>query len=302
MRSPRRDGPVALALLLALFLSSCGIWSFLLLRPKPLKRNGKAVNPKQTLAVASRDELVARIAKLYEAIQSFQANVLLTPSIGSVYKGEVNEIPEVKAFILFRKPADIRIQALLPVVGTQAFDMAANATDFRFFLNNKNVFFTGRNDAPATSKNQVENMRPKAFLSSMLVRPPEANETPMLTDLTDSENALYILHLIIKQENGDLRPSRQVWFDRENLTIRRQIVYDPAGSIVSDTVYNKWQDYNGVSFPSHIDISRPIDSYGLVMDIQQMQMNKPLTDGQFDLRQPEGSQLQVIGAPKQESH
>ena len=29
-----------------------------------------------------------------------------------------------------------------------------------------------------------------------------------------------------------------------------------------------------------------------------MKMNLMLTDAQFDLNQPEGSQLQVIGAPK----
>jgi len=301
MRSLRRDGPVALVLILALFLSSCGIFSVLLFRKKKISRNGRPANS-QSLMVASCDDLVARISKIYEAINSFQTTVMMTPSVGSVYKGQINEIPDVKAFVLFRKHADIRIQAQLPVVRSQAFDMVSNGADFRFFLNNKNLFFEGANNAPATSKNRMENLRPNAFLSSMLVRPPDKNESPMLTDQTDSENALYILHLVNKLDNGDLRESRQVWFDRVDLTIRRQISYDPAAAIISDTVYTAWQDYNGVSFPSHIDISRPIDAYGVVMDVVQMQMNKPLTDQQFVLPRPEGSQLQVIGAPKQEPH
>jgi hypothetical protein len=298
MRSPRRDGPVALALTLALLTSSCGIFSVLLFRKKTITRNGKRVTSAQQIMTASRDELVARIGRIYEAIHSFQMTVEMTPSIGSVYKGEINEIPDCRAFVFFRKPADIRIQAQIPVVRTQAFDMVSNGTDFKFFLNNKNIFFEGANDAPATSKNQYENLRPEAFLNSMLIRPPSIEESPVLTDLTDSDNALYVLHFIVKLPNGELRASRQVWFDRTDLTIVRQMAFDEKGNIRSDTRYNKWQSYNGVQFPSHMDITRPIEAWGVVMDVEKMRMNEALTDEQFALQRPEGSQLQVIGAPK----
>jgi hypothetical protein len=301
MRSPRRDGPVALALTLALLTSSCGIFSVLLFRKKTITRNGKAVTSAQQIMTASRDELVARIGRIYEAIHSFQMTVEMTPSIGSVYKGEINEIPDCRAFVFFRKPADIRIQAQIPVVRTQAFDMVSNGTEFKFFLNSKNTFFEGANDAPATSKNQYENLRPEAFLNSMLIRPPSKDESPVLTDLTDSDNALYVLHFIVKLPNGELRASRQVWFDRTDLTIVRQMAFNEEGSIRSDTRYNKWQPYNGVLFPAHMDITRPIEAWGVVMDVEKMQMNEALTDEQFALQRPEGSQLQVIGAPKQES-
>ncbi|MDE3194946.1 MAG: hypothetical protein KGN84_01275, partial [Acidobacteriota bacterium] len=168
------------------------------------------------------------------------------------------------------------------------------------FLNSKNVFYEGANDAPRTSKNQYENLRPSVFLNSMLVRPPENGEIPALTDFTDSENAFYVLQLVRRLETGGIQVSRQIWFDRIDLTISRQMVFNEKGSIVSDTRYNKWLAYNGVQFPSHIDISRPIDSFGAVLDIDQMQMNKALTDDRFVLKQPEGSRLQLVGgAPRQ---
>jgi hypothetical protein len=286
MRSLRRDGPVALALILALLTSSCGIFSALLFRKKTISRNGKPVTSQQQIITASRDELVARIARIYEAIQSFQMTVNMTPSIGSVYKGEINEIPDCRAFVFFRKSADIRIQAQIPVVRTQAFDMVSNGTDFKFFLNNKNIFFEGANDAPATSKNQYENLRPEAFLNSMLIRPPSKEESPVLTDLTDSDNALYVLHFILKLPDGQLRASRDVWFDRLDLAIVRQMAFNENGDIKSDTRYNKWQLYNGVSFPAHMDITRPIEAWGVVMDVDKMQMNVPLTDEQFALARP----------------
>ena len=51
-------------------------------------------------------------------------------------------------------------------------------------------------------------------------------------------------------------------------------------------------------FPAHIDINRPKDGYGVVMEVVDMQMNPNLTSDKFDLTQPEGTQLQIIGASK----
>jgi hypothetical protein len=49
-----------------------------------------------------------------------------------------------------------------------------------------------------------------------------------------------------------------------------------------------------VSFPAHIDINRPIDGYGVAIEIQKMDMNKEITNAQFVLAQPEGAKLQEI--------
>jgi hypothetical protein len=221
----------------------------------------------------------------------------MTPSTGSVYKGQMNEFVDFRAIILFRKPTDIRIQALAPVARTQVLDMVSNATDFRMFLNSKNLFIEGSNAAAANSKNKLENLRPAAFLSSLLIEPAESGvETPVITDLTDEDNALYVLIFIRKMPNGDLHAGREVWFDRLDLSIVRQMVFDDQDQIVSDTHYAKWTLYNGVAFPAHIDIQRPKDEYGVVLDIVNLQMNKALTDTQFTLARPEGSTLQTIGA------
>jgi outer membrane lipoprotein-sorting protein len=252
--------------------------------------------PAQTLLTASRDELNARIKSIYDAIQSFQATVAMTPSIGSVYKGQITEIHDVHAYVLFRKPAEIRIIGQLPVVGTKAFDMVSDGENFRFYLVSKNLFVEGSNSAPATSKSKLENLRPQAFLSSMLIRPSEPSEHAFLEDQTDEENALYILQLFKLDPNGNPAASRSIWFDRLDLSITRQIVYDGGGEIVSNTRYAKWQPFNGVLFPAHIDINRSKDGYGVTMDITQMQMNTPLTPDKFVLNKPESAQLQVIGA------
>jgi outer membrane lipoprotein-sorting protein len=244
---------------------------------------------------ANRNDLLARITRIYDAIQSFQATVAMTPSVGSVYKGQITEIHDVRAYVLFRKPGEIRIIGQLPVVGTRAFDMVSDGENFRFYLVTKNLFVEGSNSAPAVSRNKLENLRPSAFLSSMLIHPCEPSEHPFLEDQTDEENAVYILQFIHLAPDGSPTASRSIWFDRLDLSIVRQVVYDITGDIVSDTRYAKWQAFNGVSFPGHIDINRDKDGYGVAMDITQMQMNAPLTPDKFVLNKPEGAQLQVIG-------
>jgi outer membrane lipoprotein-sorting protein len=295
MPKPHRHVPVALVLILGFSSSSCLYTKRVILRHN--KKVTAATAPK--LLTAARDELSARISNFYNAINSFQATVDMTPSIGSVYTGEITEIKDVRAHVLFRKPASIFILGQYPVVRSTAFEMVSDGTDFRVFLNSKNLFEEGSNSAPRTSKNKLENLRPEDFLSSMLIQPAGPTETTNRLDFVDEDNALYVLFFIGKAPNGDPIIARGVWFDRiDLLNIVRQTVYDEAGTLVSDTRYSKWQQYNGVMFPGHIDINRPKDEYGVALDIIDMQMNIALTDDKFTLNQPEGSQRQVIGAPK----
>ena len=189
----RRLVPVALALILGLTSSSCFFTHRVILRHNRKVTPGSA----QKLLNATRDELNQKIADSCNAIKSFSAKMDLTPSVGSVYTGQINEFRNFTAVVLFRKPADIQIIGYLPVVHSPAFDMVSNGENFKFSLVSKNLFIEGSNDAPPTSKNKLENLRPEAFLSSMLICPGDAEtETPVLEDSTDEENAIYVLHFI----------------------------------------------------------------------------------------------------------
>jgi outer membrane lipoprotein-sorting protein len=298
MSKSRRRVPVALALLLGLTSSSCLYTKRVILRHN--KKVNSATAPK--LLNATRDELSARITDFYNGVNSFQAKFDMTPSVGSVYTGQITEIKDVRASILFRKPASMFISGRYPVLGTTAFEMVSNGVDFKVFLNSKNLFEEGSDSAPRTSKNKLENLRPADFLSSMLIRPTDpTSEKPALVDATDEDNAFYILYFARTGPKGEfLGLARGIWFDRIDLSIARQTVYEESGSgaIVSDTRYSKWQQYNGVQFPGHIDINRPKDEYGVALEVVDMQMNLNLPDDKFILNQPEGSQLQVIGASK----
>src|SRR4051812_33004220 len=116
MNLPRRIIP-GIAVSLAM-LSIQGCISVRIKRPI---KNGVAQS-KKPLMMATEDELSARIESLNKKIQSFQATVDMTPSTGSVYKGEITEHRDIRAYILFRRPESIRVIGQYPVVRATAFD------------------------------------------------------------------------------------------------------------------------------------------------------------------------------------
>ena len=287
----RRFAPVVLALILSFASSSC------LVKGRVIRRHGVAVTPgaAPVLLASTRDELTSRIRNLYNAIESFQATVDMSPSYGSVYRSKITDIKDVHGYVLFRKPDSIRILGQIPLVRTKEFEMVSSGAEYKVHIVSHNLFIEGSSNAPPSGTISLENLRPDAFLTSMLIRPADPEiETAILEDLTDEDDALYVVHFMRKGANGELTLDRNVYFDRLDLSIVRQKMFDESSGIISDTRYSKWQPYNNVMFPSHIDINRPKDGYGVGVQILEMQMNLPLTDDKFVLTQPEGTKLRVL--------
>jgi hypothetical protein len=235
------------------------------------------------------------MARDYQAIQDFSATVDMTPALGSSEKSKITEYKDVRGYILLRKPADIRIVGLYPVVRNKAFDMVSTGAKFSLYLPSSNRFIVGSSDLPARSANKIENLRPQHFLEALLVEPMQPDEKADFMNFTDEDNAAYILHFMHILPDGQIVPHRSIWFNRLDLHLARQLIFDPAGNILTDARYTDWQTYSGVSFPKQIDIARPQDEYAVVMTVVKMEINRGVSDDKFVLEQPEGTQLQVLG-------
>jgi len=288
-----RRVPAAILLLLLLCLIPLGLSSCLARRRAFTRSGGK---PTQPLLVADRSTLVDSIARQYQAIHDFNATVDMVPALGSAEKSKITEYKDVRAFILFRKPGDIRLIGLYPVVRNKAFDMVSDGTNFKLYVPARNRFLVGRNEIDQPSENKLENLRPQHFLEAMLVRPIDANRDKLLLEnFTDEDNAFYVLHVIHVNGGGQLQLDRTIWFNRYNLTMARQLIFDAAGNILTDARYTEWRPYDNVAFPKHIEINRPRDEYAVVIDIVKMDINKGVSEDKFVLDQPEGTTLQVVG-------
>jgi outer membrane lipoprotein-sorting protein len=289
---PLRGCPavVVLALCFSLWSSSC------VARRRLITRKSGATS--QKLITADKQTLLARIAETYRLIDNFNATVDMVPALGSTEKNKVTEYKDVRGYILFRKPAIIRIIGLFPVVRNKAFDMVSNGSEFRLYLPTKNRFVVGKNEIAELSPNRIENLRPQHFLDALLVRPAGDGEMSLLENYTDEDNAAYIVHIVRKAADSQLQLARTVWFDRFSLLIVRQIILDPAGNILTDARYSDWQRYDNIPFPKHIEINRPQDEYAVVLTVVKMDIDKGVSEDKFVLERPEGSVLQVLGEKK----
>lgn len=271
---------------IALLSSSC------LVRRRTVIPAGKSVN--QPLLTATKDQLIQKVHAISDPLHSFQMKVDMSPSVGSLYGGQVTDYPTISGIVLFLRPNDIRVIGLDPVVHGTAFDMVSVGMNFRVSIPPKNQFIEGRDDLPANSPNKLENLRPSAFLTSLLIEPPAADEITLLADDTDETKSVYIL-LCIHHEGDVYTLSRTLYFDRHDLSIIRQKTFDSKGYITSQTHYSGWQNFSGVSFPTSIDIQRPQDGYELNLKETDMKVNTPeVTPEKFVLPVPPNAQLKVL--------
>ncbi len=255
----------------------------------------KGSNAAQPLLVADKEALLEAISRQYRSVHDFSATVDMVPALGSAEKSKITEYKDVRAYILFRKPAFIRIIGLYPVVRNKAFDMTSDGARFELYIPSRDEFIEGNNELTQPSKNKLENLRPQHFVDALLVRPvDQAVDLVALENFTDEAVANYIL-LVFHEENGALQLRRSIWFNRVNLEIVRQLIFDVAGNILTDARYSEWHAYDKVPFPKHVEINRPQDEYGVVIDIVKMELNKGVTDDKFVLEQPAGTKLRVLG-------
>lgn len=283
----KRGSRVAVAVFFSVFFStSC------LVRRRTVIPHGQPLN--KPVLTATKEDLLARLHRLSDPIQSFSLKVDMSTSVGGIFGGKVTDYPTIHGFILFLRPDSIRVIGLDPVVHSTIIDMVSIGNDFKVSLPTKNQFIEGSNDAPATSKNKLENLRPVAFLNSLLINPLASGELTILEDDTDETRAIYKL-IFVRRDGDDLRLVRTVYFDRYTLDVSRQRTFDHLGNVVSETKYADWQTFGPARFPMLIDMVRPKDGYELALTVTEFKLNPPdVTPEKFVLLPPPYAQIRVL--------
>ena len=285
--------------------------SILLATPGCLVRTRKSVQyPSQIVSArnASLADLVTRINARSDAVHTMTATVDLEPTAGSVYSGVIKEYHDVKGFVLMEKPSTIRMQGQAPVVRTSIFDMVANGEEFRLYIPTKHKFIIGKTTFRRPAKNALENLRPQHILQALIIPPIDAErETPSrVEDQSRTQRRRYYVvnveSIVESPEGRHVVLHRKVWFDRADLELVREQFYEPDGTYTEDVRYSVYQDFQGVHFPTHIEISRPAEDYEVTITIEKATFNIPISPEKFELNKPEGAELIDLSAAKQEEH
>lgn len=261
------------------------------------------------LKTATKQDLIAYINSQAAKIQTMQSTVDIDTAVGGEKKGKVTEYQEIRGYVFTRKPAMLRMIGLFPIVRNRAFDMVSDGENFKVWIPTKNRFIVGRNDLVTPNPQQpLQNLRPNVIYDALLLHPiDQSDEFAVLEDSTETmtgdkgrtyQQPDYVID-VIRGEGAEKWLSRKIVFSRTDLLPDRQLIYDRLGKLVTDARYSKYQDYNGVLFPSHIEIQRPEEEYDIGLNIVKMDMNLPLSDDKFVLEQPPGAQvIHLDGTPQ----
>ena len=245
------------------------------------------------------DQVVDRIDTQFDAIKTLNASVTLAVSTGGARTGgDIKDYTTLSGYIFVRKPLDLRVILLVPVLGTRALDMVSDGTKFTLYLPTKNRALTGLDVVTVPSKNSLENLRPGIFFDALLVRSVDPDHFVTLTESSrtlapESRRHEAILEpdydlTVLKELTGKhLQRLRVVHINRVDLQPYQQDIYDEAGRIVTTVQYSNYQRFGDLPFPTEIVINRPADEYTLKVTVTRLTPNQKLDDDQFQLQIPE---------------
>ena len=253
------------------------------------------------LQTATQQELIDRLNHDAGQVKTLNATVDIDTEVGGEKRGKVTDFKEIRGYVLVRKPNMLRMIGLYPIVRNKAFDMVSDGSEFKLSVPATNKFYIGHNEAIKDSSNPLDTIRPQAIYDALLLREVDSqNEVAVMESSTemvvDSQNKKlvkqpnYVLDVIRRTDHGWIL-ARKVVFDRTTLRPHRQITFDDQGNPVTEASYQLFKDYDGVQFPGLIDIKRPQEEYDIRLIMVKLTLNQPITEDQFALQQPVGSEL-----------
>jgi hypothetical protein len=272
-----------------------------LFRTRPIERQLSNA----PLKTASQQDLIDYVNTQAGRVQSMQATVDIDASAGDPKSGRITDYKEIRGYVLARKPDVLRLKGLLPVVRTTAFDMVSDGKEFKLWIPPRNKFVIGPdNETTYQPDKRMENMRPQYIYNAMLLLRIATDDIAVLENgyetVLDSkrhrvEQPDYEVAVIHNGPRGWYL-SRRIEFSRTDLLPHRQRIYDMQGNVATDARYQDYKDFNGISFPTTIEIERPRENYDITLHVLKLELNLPLTDDQFALEQPPGAEIVRLSA------
>jgi outer membrane lipoprotein-sorting protein len=253
----------------------------------------------------SPDELVDRLNKRWDALNTMTAKVEIQASVLKTEKGVATDYTTICGNILFSKPEKLRVLGRAPVVGLKLFDMASDGKNFTLYVPSRKIAYKGSSKVTKKSANQLENMRPDFFLDALIVQGLEPDDHYFVT--TDSETVEdaakkhlyyvpeYILS-ITRHIPGSRRdqPVRVITFHRDDLLPYEQDMYDSDGNPETHVSYSNYQDFGSGQYPSTVTIKRPQENSQIVLAVETVTNNVDLPADQFVVEVPPETEIKHL--------
>jgi outer membrane lipoprotein-sorting protein len=279
----------------SLCLSGC------ITRKTPIPQNQRLL-PAQT---RSFSETLQALAARSQAVKSLKAvRVVFQPSAGARKKNELTELRvPINGYLLVNRPNDIHIHLNTPVMKTTLADMVSDGSEYKVWSPLNNNFYVGNADESIQIAGlDLQLPAPNDIASAMFVDISPYLDNPgkyrlSQTEAIEGRHSYYVVRVMnIEGNSVEAKALQEIWIDRTNMEIVRQVMYRNEGVAVTDTDFSGYPSSGEVLLPKVITIHRPIEDVNLRITFLSAEPNANLPADSFQLSQPEGSErIQMPG-------
>ena len=278
----------SIQILFLLFLTSQCSW-FRVKTTTKIPVNQRALPAK----TADLPELIQLLNSRAQEIRTLNLSVVFGLTGGSNNTGEIANYEKTKGFILLKRPSLIRTIVL--AFNVRIVDMVSNGVDFKIDVPSKNKFIHGFNNQQFTRrKDSSVQLRPQHIFQALVLDPVEPSSEANPIDLEEDQEGIrkyYVLSVHSRSSDARWSLSRRVWFDRFDLSIVRQKLFGEHGQVNSDITYREFKNFDGISFPTEINLKRPQEDYSLKIQVTKAKINDELENQKFVLEKPPTAEL-----------
>ena len=226
-------------------------------------------------------------------------------SVTKPNEGVARDYTTIRGIILMRKPEMVRVLGQVPVLGTRAFDMASDGKNFTLLIPSKDMAYKGSNADTQKRRQVSKTCAPGCFFDAMFVRGLAPDDEYTRTADSDTvedpskKHLLFIPEYILsvmhpRPDSHELQTLRVIQIHREDLLPYQQDLYDEHNNLETQVIYGRYVDFGDHKYPSTMTIKRPLDQYQVVLSVEKVTENMPLSDDQFQIKIPEGTKIQAV--------
>src|SRR5262249_20702139 len=158
--------------------------------------------------------------------------------------------------------------------GTTGADMVSDGQQFKVWIPLNNKVYVGQADESVQiGKLDLQLPPPRDIANAMFVdiRPYINNHQYklVLKQATVGTRSYYVVRVIdVEARDAAGQIVQEIWVDRTNMEIARQVVYGDEGLELTDTTFSGYQVGEDTAFPRVVTIYRPIEDVNLKITFQ----------------------------------
>jgi outer membrane lipoprotein-sorting protein len=244
---------------------------------------GCATAPAAAPAVPFRAPRAASLDEVLAAYEAFCNELQTLSASGDLEVRDLRAGKSRRMGVRLLAGRDGRLYVKGSVAVVTALELVSDGRRFWFQVPSKKTVWTGETGAEGAQAEaegvSYRALRPEDVTTSLLPEPLAAGDGEALTMEADRET-----FSIAVAAAGRGLTRRRIWLDRETLRPVRLRRFDRNGDVETEARLGAWKDGG----PRRIEISRPLQGYEALLELERVDRNPALPDRAFAPRTPQG--------------